>query len=300
MMQKINVLLENVLNQIENRIKEDVNSDFLAENIGISSVHLQRLFKFAFKKPIGSYIRSRKLTASLESLFNTNSSILDIALEYGFGYEQSYIRAFKLEFGITPGTARRKNQMVKITYPLNLFGAKLLDNGIMFEPEIIMVPHFHVIGKRHQIPYSDSIDMAPKVAKHFWANDRMKIPNPIKPNVYIGLTRTAGIDADYTWYLPSIQVKTLRNIPEGLEGFTFPSTLCAKFCYIGQHHYFDINRNKAKNMYAAIENFFDCEYGREFSRVSDMYFERIDTETYDDSYCQMEWFTHIKTKKGIN
>jgi AraC family transcriptional regulator len=295
-MQKPDVLLEGVVNEIENRVREDINADFLAENIGISSVHLQRLFKFAFKKPLGSYIRSRKLTASLESLLNTSSSLLDIALDYGFGYEQSYIRAFKQEFGVTPGTVRRKNQMVKITYPLNLLGAKLLDNGIMFEPEIIMVPQFHVIGRKHQIPYSDSIELAPKAAKHFWANDRMKITNPIKSNVYIGLTRTAGIDADYTWYLPSIQVKTLKKIPEGLEGFTFSPTLCAMFCYMGQHHYYDINRNKAKNMYSAIEKFFDCEYGREFSRVSDMYFERIDTETYDGGYCQMEWFTPIKTK----
>jgi AraC family transcriptional regulator len=94
-MQKPNILLEGVLNQIENRVKEDINSDFLAKNIGISSVHLQRLFKFAFKKPLGSYICTRKLTVSLESLLNTGSSLLNIELEYGFGYEQSYIRAFK-------------------------------------------------------------------------------------------------------------------------------------------------------------------------------------------------------------
>jgi AraC family transcriptional regulator len=292
-MQKPNVLLESVLNQIENGVKEDVNSDFIAENVGISSAHLQRLFKFAFKKTLGSYIRTRKLTASLESLFNTNSSILNIALEYGFGYEQTYIRAFKQEFGVTPGTARRKNQMVKITYPLNLFNAKLLDNGIMFKPEIVMIPKFHVIGRKFQIPYNGSLNMAPRVAKHFWANDRFKIANQVKPNVYIGLTRTVGIDADYTLYLPSVQVKTLRETPEELEGFTFPTSLCAMFCYIGQHHYFDINRNKAKNMYSAIEKFFDCEY----SRVSDMYFERIDTETYDGSYCQMEWFATINTQK---
>jgi AraC family transcriptional regulator len=166
----------------------------------------------------------------------------------------------------------------------------------MFEAEILMIPQFHVIGRKHQIPYSDSIDMASKAAKLFWANDCIKIANPVKQNVYVRLTRTAGINADYTWYLLSIQVKTLKKIPEELEDFTFPSKLCAMFCYIGQHHYFDINRNKAKNMYSAIEKFFDCEYGRELSRVSDMYFERINTETYDSGYCQMEWFIPIKTK----
>jgi AraC family transcriptional regulator len=293
-MQKPGILLESVLNEIENRIKEDINADFLANRLGFSSVHLQRLFKFAFKHPLGSYIRSRKLTASLENLFNTNAKMVEIALDYGFEYEESYIRSFKREFGVTPGIARKTHQIVKVTPPFNLFGAKSFENGIIFEPEIVMVPQFHVIGRKHQIPYSDSINMAPKAAKHFWANDRMKITNPINPNVYIGLTRTAGINAHYTWYLPSIQVQTLKNIPEGLEGYTFTPSLCAMFCYIGQHHYFDINRNKAKNMYSAIEKFFDCEYGCEFSRVSDIYFEKIDTETYDGDYCQMEWFTPIK------
>jgi AraC family transcriptional regulator len=297
-MHKPGDLLENVISQIENRIKEDINADFLADSLGISSIHLQRLFKFAFKQPIGSYIRSRKLTASLESLLNSSyKKVVDIAMEYGFEYEETYIRSFKRKFGVTPGIVRRNNQIVKITPPLNLFGTKLLENGIMFEPEIVMIPQFHVIGKKYQIPYSDSIDMAPKAAKHFWANYRMKIANPIKPNVYIGLTRTAGIDADYSWYLPSIQVKTLKKIPDGLEGYTFTPALCAMFCYIGQHHYFEIDRNRAESMYSAIEKYFDCEYGREFSRVSDIYFEKIDTETYDSGYCQMEWFTPIKAKK---
>jgi len=295
-MQKPNDLLESVLNEIEKRIKEDINADFLADNAGFSSIHLQRLFKFAFNQSIGAYIRSRKLTASLESLFNTDSNLLNIALEYGFEYEQSYVRSFKREFGVTPGIIRKTGQIVKVTPPLNLFGTNLIENGIMFEPEIVMVPQFHVIGRKHQIPYNDSINMAPKAGKHFWENDRSKITNTVTPNVYIGLTRTDSKDADYNWYLPSIQVKTLKNIPEGFECYTFSPSLCVKFRYIGQHHYFEINRNKAKSMYSAIEKFFDCEYGRNFSKISDMYFEKIDEESYDGEFCQMGWFAPIKKK----
>jgi len=83
-MQKPGDLLENVLNEIEKRIKEDINADFLADNVGLSSVHLQRLFKFAFNQSLGAYIRSRKLTASLMSLLKTNSKLVNVALEYGF------------------------------------------------------------------------------------------------------------------------------------------------------------------------------------------------------------------------
>jgi AraC family transcriptional regulator len=293
-MYKSGDLFENVLNEVENRIKENINADFLADNLGVSSTHLQRLFKFAFKQPIGSYIRSRKLAASLESLFTTNSKMVEIALEYGFEYEETDIRAFKREFGVTPGIARKTRRIIKVTPPLNLLGAKLFDDGIMLKPEIVMVPQFHVIGRRHQISHSNSINLAPEAAKHFWENDRSKIPNVANHNVYIGLSITGGMDVDYNWYMPSVHVKSLKNIPEGFEGYTFSPELCIMFRYIGQHHFSEINRNRAERMYAAIENFFDCEYGHEFYKNINLFFEKIDAASYDKAYCQMEWFTPVK------
>jgi len=112
-------LLENVLIDIEEGIREGINSGFLAEEYSLSEGHLRKLFRLTFKQSLGSYIRSRRLTASLNDLLKTNSRILDIALEYNFDYEQSYISAFKREFGITPGNFRKSAQIVKVTPPLN-------------------------------------------------------------------------------------------------------------------------------------------------------------------------------------
>jgi AraC family transcriptional regulator len=100
-------LLENVLIDIEKGIREGINSDILAEKYTLSERHLRKLFKFAFKQPLGGYIRSRRLAASLDDLLKTDFNILDIAIEHGFEYEQSYRRAFKREFGITPGNLRK-------------------------------------------------------------------------------------------------------------------------------------------------------------------------------------------------
>jgi len=100
-------LLNNVLIDIEKGIKTDINSDVIAKKHTLSESHLQRLFRSAYNQPIGFYIRSFKLTASINDLLNTDSNILDIALGYGFNYEQSYIRAFKRKFGITPGKLRK-------------------------------------------------------------------------------------------------------------------------------------------------------------------------------------------------
>jgi len=289
-------LLDNVLFEIEERIKENLNADNLSQTFALSSVHLQRLFKFAFKQPLGAYIRSRKLTASLEGLLNTNSNIMDIALDYGFDYEQTYIRAFKREFGLPPGELRKTKQIVKVTPPIHLVDSNKLGDSLIFGPDIVMVPQFHVMGKRHAIPFCDSITLAPKAAKQFWENERAFITNAVNPNVYIGLTKAAEKDADYSYYLPSVQVKTLRKIPQGYDGDTFDASLCARFRYIGQHHYYEINRNIAKGMYDAIVKFVNDEHEKYTWPCSSIYFEKIDIDTYDGSFCQMEWFTPILEK----
>jgi AraC family transcriptional regulator len=106
-------LLKNVLIDIEKGIKEGINLNTLAEKYALSERHLRRLFKFAFKQTLAGYIRSRRLAVSLDDLLKTNSTLFDIALDYGFEYEQSYRRAFKHEFGITPGEYRKAGHSAK-------------------------------------------------------------------------------------------------------------------------------------------------------------------------------------------
>jgi AraC family transcriptional regulator len=102
-------LFENVLTDIEEGIGKGICSGILAEKHALSEGHLRKLFRLTFKQTLASYIRSRKLTASLDDLLKTDSNILNIALNYGFSYEQSFIRAFKSEFGMTPGAFRKVN-----------------------------------------------------------------------------------------------------------------------------------------------------------------------------------------------
>ena len=87
-------LLENVLIDIEENISENITTERLAKKYNLSERHLRRLFCVYFNQSITNYIRSRKLTASIDHLLKTNLNVLDIALEYGFDYERSYRRAY--------------------------------------------------------------------------------------------------------------------------------------------------------------------------------------------------------------
>ena len=113
---RTNDLLKNVLIDIEKGAKDGINSGFIAKKHALSEVHLQRLFKSKFNQPLGLYIRTYKLAESVDDLLNTKLKIVDIALGYGFEYEQSYIRAFKREFGITPGKFRKSEYSNKLPF----------------------------------------------------------------------------------------------------------------------------------------------------------------------------------------
>ena len=111
-------LLENVLIDIEEGIGNGIYSGILAEKHALSEGHLRKLFRLTFKQSLGGYIRSRRLTVSLDDLLKTDSNILDIALKYGFCYEQSYINAFKREFGMTPGNFRKSGHKEQLVFPI--------------------------------------------------------------------------------------------------------------------------------------------------------------------------------------
>ncbi|GBU27794.1 hypothetical protein R84B8_01335 [Treponema sp. R8-4-B8] len=307
-------LLENILLDIENGIKNapaiktadtsaisgiktpvisNINAAVLSKKYGFSEGHLRRLFSFAFKQSIAAYIRSRTLAASLNSLLGTNTNIIEIADEYGFEYEQSYIRAFKREFGITPGDLRKKGKIIKIKPPLHLIDENKLGDNVFFGPDIVMVPQFHVIGKYNKVSLSDSRNV---IAKQFWNNERMLIKSAIDSHVFIGITRNFDRKTGMSEYMPSVQVKNFNNIPQGFHKDTFKTSLCARFRYIGQHHYSDIDRNAVGSMYSAINVINKSSYNNMVKYellIDKVCFEKIDTKLYDGTFCQMEWYTPV-------
>jgi len=224
-------LLESVLIDIEKGIRDGVNVDELAKKHSISGGYLRRFFKFSFEQTIGGYIRSRRLAVSLDDLLKTDANILDIALEYGFNYEQSYIEAFKREFGITPGDIRKARHIVRVKPPLNLYDENKLADGLFFGPDIVMVSQFHVVGVKQKIKYCGERASMIDCTKRF--NEmKARIPNVINPNVLINISTEADKEDDCWYFMPSVQVKKFDNIPEEFECFTFPSSLCARFRFI--------------------------------------------------------------------
>jgi AraC family transcriptional regulator len=289
-------LLENILLDIENGIKNSINTSILSKKYHFSEGHLRRLFRFAFKQSIAAYIRSRTLAASLDDILKTDANILEIAVEYGFEYEQSYIRAFKREYGITPGDLRKTGQIIKITPMLQLFNENKLGESLIFGPDIVMVPKFHTMGKYCQIPFEDSMNKALRAAKQFWEIERKQIKGTVNPHVYFGLIRNTNQKEKFSEYIPSVQVENIKNIPQGFYGIAFEASMCVRFRYIGQHHYYDIDKNVSSMIDNAVINFAQNKHSKYKLSENKIFFEMIDTRLYDGTYCQIEFYAPVSEK----
>lgn len=86
-------LLQTILDTIEEHIEEPLSIDTLAGLCFVSEVYIRKLFTTLFHMPISSYIRKRKLSLSAQVLQSSDMRILDVALQFGFQHEQSYIHA---------------------------------------------------------------------------------------------------------------------------------------------------------------------------------------------------------------
>lgn len=139
-------MIANLVQLIEEDIREDLDLDMLAEETGFSKFYIHRLFKALTGQTLMTYVRGRRLSLSLNELLNTHLNIIDIALEYRFSHEQSYIRAFKQQFDVTPAHYRRMHCEMPVVEKFdtaNLFEAS---QGLMTAPRMCIMPQFFLQG----------------------------------------------------------------------------------------------------------------------------------------------------------
>lgn len=291
--------LEAVLRTIEAHPREALTLEVLAAAGHISASHLQRLFRQVTGQTLMDYVRGRKLALGLEALLTTDARILDVALECGFSHEQSFVRAFKAEYGITPGAARKAGKILPIRaaiMPQELYEAG--GDNLIYGPQFVMVPQFYLVGAPFLFAGFDDVAQAEepnRLGVSFYLDPaRAAIPNTVRPEVYWALGRhlePPGADYEDIIYMPSVQVERLAGVPQGMEGFTVPAGLYVYFRYIGAHPMEEITMVTAEKTYAVIERFIRSQ--TRYRLQSGLFFERIDPKRYDGLFCQMDWYGSV-------
>ncbi len=93
---------------IENNLYEPIAACDVAKAVSYSYYHFHRYFQAVMGETIGSYIRSRRLTQAAWDLVHSEKKGLEIGISLYFETAESFTRAFKDRYSMTP-TEYRKN-----------------------------------------------------------------------------------------------------------------------------------------------------------------------------------------------
>jgi len=217
------------VDHIEDHLAEELRIENLARLAGLSQFYYQRLFSRLVRKPVNEYIRLRRLAMASERLSGSGKRILDIALETGFLSHETFTRAFKEAFGLTPEQYRAApvylNQFNK---PQLLFGYTLADENVPLVADGMVL---EVVRKRleaprrftglvleepiQQIPGGDEtgIDHMGLLWDEFH-KDKPSIPGIRQDSVEMGVAFPGSAEGRYRYFAGA---EAYADAPEGYE-----------------------------------------------------------------------------------
>ncbi|MBE2998332.1 helix-turn-helix transcriptional regulator [Nocardiopsis sp. HNM0947] len=105
------------VDHVERFLHTDLRLDRIAAAVGYSPHHLHRSFRGTFGLTLHTYIRRRRLTEAALALATTSEPVLDIAMDHGFGSQQSFTAAFSAVYGAPPATWRRTRRYYPLLLP---------------------------------------------------------------------------------------------------------------------------------------------------------------------------------------
>ena len=110
-------LITKALNYIKSENKKsDITIDDVATHAGFSTDYFNRIFFAHTGFNIMEYVRFSRLKKAAHLLRGTNNDILDIALDCGYEAHESFSRAFKNQYGMSPSEYRKKYEKVEAYY----------------------------------------------------------------------------------------------------------------------------------------------------------------------------------------
>ena len=227
--------VEKALWYIENHRDEEISLETVAEMAGCSRFHLVRAFTTATGFSVMRYVRGRRLSEAAKTLCGGSCSVLEAALEAGYGSHEAFTRAFSDWFGTSPDRLRRSGSLET----LNLVEPLLMNDDFLEtlgDPRIVARDALLVAGlkRRYSEPTCAGIP------------DQWRQFVPLIDTLGGGVAGVTygvlcnGDDEGNIDYVSGVEVRDFSDLPPGIDGVRLPARTYAVFHHGG--HVSDIRK----------------------------------------------------------
>lgn len=226
------------IDYIEAHLDCELEPAAVARQAGISQWHFQRIFKGLTNETLKTYIRSRRLADAGRRLETSRERILEIALSAGFESQESFTRAFKKAFGVTPAAYRRDGRRFKAPRKPAIDAAYLrhLHQNLSLEPELYQQPAMLLVGLQTRFYSVDSEknNLGQKLPALWQAFlGRLHEIAHATPGVCYGVVRQTPEKTDELEYHAAVCVTRVDALPEGMVSLELPAARYARFTHRG-------------------------------------------------------------------
>lgn len=226
------------IDYIEANLDYDIALADVATAANISQWHFQRVFKALTSETLKTYIRSRRLARSLEKLLKEDTRIIEIAVSAGFESQESFTRAFKKAFGMTPNEYRKMGNrslfLKKVQFDTDYLHH--INQGITLEPELVEQEQMLLVGMKTCFYSVDSeknniAEKLPPLWDEFLPRIG-EIESAVSETGY-GVVRQTKKKTDHLEYYAAVEVHTLGTVPDGMVRIELPASIYARFRHTG-------------------------------------------------------------------
>jgi len=226
------------IDYVEAHLDTEIALSDVAKAAGLSQWHFQRVFRALTNETLKTYIRSRRFAKALDQLLGTQLPILDIALAAGYETQESFTRAFKSCFRITPGQYRAFGSRSLFVKKVELDADYLrhIHRNVSLVPEVYEQRAMQLVAMRTLFYGIDSEknNLAKKLPP-LWAGflSRLgEVPHAV-PGVCYGVVGPVRESSDQLQYFAAIEVRQSAALPPGMQAIEVPGARYAKFAHQG-------------------------------------------------------------------
>ena len=131
--------IKEALQYIDRHLNEAISYESIAERFHFSPYYFHRMFSAIVGKTITAHIRDRRLLSACAQLSTTDKAVLDIGLDCGYRSAQSFSRAFREIYGMSPSDYRKQGLVpaqATVDEMIRKFTNRL-KGGVVVNPNII-------------------------------------------------------------------------------------------------------------------------------------------------------------------
>ena len=160
---------------IERHMFDALDNETLARESGFSLYHFQEMFREITGYTPSAYVHARRLTLAAEDLLNTNHALGVIAWDFGYESLPTFSRAFRRQYGVSPGRYRAEGTDVWYRGLTPFRPEQLLfrQTKLDLAPEVVELERTVLRGAMRESSYGDQLNRGRFVA----TREEMKSPD---------------------------------------------------------------------------------------------------------------------------